>query len=257
MAPSPRRLLSLVVVTIAAALPAAVVAENNSMPVADALVKLKKSFTNSSSLSSWLITDKDGDNHPCAPGSHEWHGVVCSGGGKVTGLRLNGLELGGTIDVDALASFPRLRSVSFAGNNFSGPLPAFHQLKALKSMYLSDNHFSGPLPDGFFANLSHLKKLGLDGNQLSGSIPASVAQATSLLELRLDRNDFTGELPPAPPPTPALAPAAGDGAPRSTCFWSASISCCSSRYLALMLSSSNLNSRCACSSHRVTISMAP
>ncbi|KAG2610134.1 pollen receptor-like kinase 3 [Panicum virgatum] len=200
MAPSPHRLLSLVVVTIAAALPAAVVAENNSMPVADALVKLKKSFTNSSSLSSWLITDKDGDNHPCAPGSHEWHGVVCSGGGKLTGLRLNGLELGGTIDVDALASFPRLRSVSFAGNNFSGPLPAFHQLKALKSMYLSDNHFSGPLPDGFFANLSHLKKLWLDGNQLSGSIPASVAQATSLLELRLDRNDFTGELPPAPPP---------------------------------------------------------
>ncbi|KAG2604854.1 pollen receptor-like kinase 3 [Panicum virgatum] len=201
MAPSPHRLLSLFVATIAAALPAAAVAaENNNMPVAEALVKLKKSFTNSSSLSSWLITDKDGDKHPCAPGSHEWHGVVCSGG-KVTGLRLSGLDLGGTIDVDALASFPSLRSVSFAGNNFSGPLPAFHQLKALKSMYLSDNHFSGPLPEGFFANLSHLKKLWLDGNQLNGSIPASVAQATSLLELHLDRNDFTGELPPAPPPT--------------------------------------------------------
>ncbi|RLN12791.1 pollen receptor-like kinase 3 [Panicum miliaceum] len=201
MAPSPHCLLFLVAATIAAAaaaLPAAVAAEND-MPVADALVKLKKSFTNSSSLSSWLITDKDGDKHPCAPGSHEWHGVVCSGG-KVLGLRLNDLELGGTIDVDALASFPRLRSVSFAGNNFSGPLPAFHQLKALKSMYLSNNQFSGPLPEGFFANLSHLKKLWLDGNQLNGSIPASVAQATSLLELHLDRNDFTGELPPAPPP---------------------------------------------------------
>ncbi|RLM55680.1 putative inactive leucine-rich repeat receptor-like protein kinase [Panicum miliaceum] len=201
MAPSPHRLLFLLVATIAAAaaaLPAVVVAENN-MPVADALVKLKKSFTNSSSLSSWLITDKDGDKHPCAPGSHEWYGVVCSGG-KVLGLRLNGLGLGGTIDVDALASFPRLRSVSFAGNNFSGPLPAFHQLKALKSMYLSNNQFSGPLPEGFFANLSHLKKLWLDGNQLNGSIPASVAQASSLLELHLDRNDFTGELPPAPPP---------------------------------------------------------
>ncbi|PUZ61799.1 hypothetical protein GQ55_4G306600 [Panicum hallii var. hallii] len=201
MTPSPHRLLFLLVATIAAAaaaLPAAVVAENN-MPVADALVKLKKSFTNSSSLSSWLITDKDGDKHPCAPGSHEWYGVVCSGG-KVLGLRLNGLGLGGTIDVDALASFPRLRSVSFAGNNFSGPLPAFHQLKALKSMYLSNNQFSGPLPEGFFANFSHLKKLWLDGNQLNGSIPASVAQASSLLELHLDRNDFTGELPPAPPP---------------------------------------------------------
>ncbi|OEL21618.1 Pollen receptor-like kinase 3 [Dichanthelium oligosanthes] len=201
MAPSPRRLLFLLVVATiaaAAALPAAVVAENN-MAVAEALVQLKKSFTNSSSLSSWLITDKDGDKSPCAPGSHEWHGVVCSGG-KVTGLRLNDLELGGTIDVNALASFPRLRSVSFAGNNFSGPLPAFHQLKALKSMYLSNNQFSGSIPDEFFGNLNHLKKLWLNGNQLNGSIPASITQATSLLELHLDRNAFTGELPPEPPP---------------------------------------------------------
>ncbi|RCV20225.1 hypothetical protein SETIT_4G039100v2 [Setaria italica] len=197
MAPPPHRLL-LVVVAAAAALPAAIVAEGN-MPVTEALMQLKKSFTNSSSLSSWLITDKDGDKSPCAPDSHEWHGVVCSGG-RVTGLRLSGLELGGTIDVNALASFPRLRSVSFARNNFSGPLPAFHQLKALKSMYLSNNQFSGSIPEGFFGNLSHLKKLWLNGNQLNGSIPASITQATSLLELHLDRNAFTGELPPAPPP---------------------------------------------------------
>ncbi|CAN6178931.1 unnamed protein product [Urochloa humidicola] len=203
MAPSPRHLLFLLTIAAAAAaaLPAAVFAaeDNNNTPVAEALVQLKKSFTNSSSLSSWLINDTDGDKSPCAPGSHEWHGVVCSGG-KVTGLRLSGLELGGTIDVNALASFPSLRSVSFAGNNFSGPLPAFHQLKALKSMYLSDNQFSGSIPDGFFGNLSHLKKLWLDGNRLNGSIPASITQATSLLELHLDGNALTGELPPAPPP---------------------------------------------------------
>jgi serine/threonine protein kinase len=198
MAPPPHRLLLVVAIAAAAALPAAIVAEGD-MPVTEALMQLKMSFANSSSLSSWLITDKDGDKSPCAPGSHEWHGVVCSGG-RVMGLRLSGLALGGTIDVNALASFPRLRSVSFARNNFSGPLPAFHQLKALKSMYLSNNQFSGSIPEGFFGNLSHLKKLWLNGNQLSGSIPASITQATSLLELHLDRNAFTGELPPAPPP---------------------------------------------------------
>ncbi|KAJ1258439.1 hypothetical protein BS78_10G074900 [Paspalum vaginatum] len=203
MAPSPRRrllLLSLAVVATIAALPAAVVAlAEHNMTDAEALVQLKKSFTNSSSLSSWLITDTDGSKSPCAPGSHEWHGVVCSRG-VVTRLRLNGLKLGGTIDVDALASFPSLRSVSFARNNFSGPLPAFHQIKALKSMYLSNNQFSGTIPDDFFANLGHLKKLWLNGNQLSGPIPASISQATSLLELHLDRNAFTGELPAEPPP---------------------------------------------------------
>jgi len=197
MAPSRHRLLLLAVAaTIAAALLAAA---ENKMTDAEALMQLKTSFTNSSSLSSWLITDKEGSKSPCAPGSHHWHGVVCSGG-AVTGLRLNGLKLGGTIEVNSLSSFPRLRSISFARNNFSGPLPAFHQVKALKSMFLSDNQFSGSIPDDFFASLSHLKKLWLNGNQLSGSIPASISQATSLLELHLDRNAFTGELPAVPPP---------------------------------------------------------
>ncbi|KAF0903794.1 hypothetical protein E2562_029899 [Oryza meyeriana var. granulata] len=180
----------------AVALPAAV-AQN--MTDAEALMQLKKSFTNSSSLSSWLITSKDGDKSPCASESHEWHGVVCTRG-TLTGLRLNGLRLGGTIDVDALVSFRRLRSVSFASNNFSGPLPAIDRLTALKSMYFSDNQFTGALPEDFFGKLNHLKKLWLDGNELSGTIPASIAQATSLLELHLERNAFTGELPPLPPP---------------------------------------------------------
>ncbi|XP_040381556.1 pollen receptor-like kinase 3 [Oryza brachyantha] len=180
----------------AAALPSAVAQD---MTDAEALMQLKKSFTNSSSLSSWLITSKDGDKSPCAPGSHEWHGVVCTRG-TVTGLRLSGLHLGGTIDVDALVSFRRLRSVSLASNNFSGDLPGVDRLTALKSMFLSDNQFTGALPDDFFSKLNHLKKLWLDGNQLSGPIPASIAQATSLIELRLEHNAFSGELPPLPPP---------------------------------------------------------
>ncbi|KAM0918312.1 hypothetical protein ACQ4PT_008889 [Festuca glaucescens] len=187
----------LLLFAVAVVLP--LVAAGDDMTEAEALIHLKKSFSNSSSVSSWLITNNDGGKSPCAPGSHEWHGVVCSRG-KVTGLRLSGLQLGGTIDVDALSSFPDLRSVSFAANNFTGPLPSFHRLTALKSMYLSDNKFSGPIHDEFFPNLNHLKKLWLDGNDLSGPIPASVVQAEALIELHLERNSFSGELPPAPPP---------------------------------------------------------
>ncbi|KAF7094297.1 hypothetical protein CFC21_096615 [Triticum aestivum] len=189
-------LLLLLVAGIAAAvLPLGGAAEG--MSETEALIHLKKSFSNSSSVSSWLLTDNGGQS-PCAPGSHEWHGVVCARG-KVAGLRLSGLQLGGTIDVDALSSFPDLRSVSFAGNNFTGPLPSFHRLTALKSMFLSDNKFHGDIPDEFFPNLNHLKKLWLDGNELSGPIPASLAEAEQLIELHLERNKFSGELPPAPP----------------------------------------------------------
>uniref|UniRef100_A0A0E0L8Z6 non-specific serine/threonine protein kinase n=1 Tax=Oryza punctata TaxID=4537 RepID=A0A0E0L8Z6_ORYPU len=191
-------LLFLLLAAAAAAAAPAAVAQTN-LTDAEALMQLKKSFTNSSSLSSWLITSTDGDKSPCAPGSHEWHGVVCSRG-KVTGLRLNGLHLGGTVDVDALVGFRRLRSVSFASNNFSGPLPAVDRLTSIKSMFFSDNQFTGNLPGDFFSKLSHLKKLWLDRNELSGTIPASIAQATSLLELHLAHNAFSGELPPLPPP---------------------------------------------------------
>uniref|UniRef100_A0ACD6AG21 Uncharacterized protein n=1 Tax=Avena sativa TaxID=4498 RepID=A0ACD6AG21_AVESA len=189
-------LLLLTVIAAAVVLP---LAAAEGMTEGEALVHLKKSFTNSSSVSSWLITNNDGGKSPCAPGSHEWHGVVCSRG-KVTGLRLSGLQLGGTIDVEALSSFPDLRSVSFAGNNFTGPLPSFHRLTALKSMFLSDNKFSGNIHEEFFPNLNHLKKLWLDQNELSGPIPPSILEAKALIELHLERNDFSGELPPAPPP---------------------------------------------------------
>ncbi|BAF18977.1 pollen receptor-like kinase 3 [Oryza sativa Japonica Group] len=192
-------LLLLLLAAAAAAAVAVVAVAQTNMADAEALMQLKKSFTNSSSLSSWLITNTDGDKSPCAPGSHEWHGVVCSRG-KVTGLRLNGLRLGGTVDVGALVGFHNLRSVSFAGNNFSGPLPAVDRLTSIKSMFFSDNQFTGVLPDDFFSKLSHLKKLWLDHNELSGAIPASIAQATSLLELHLAHNAFSGELPPLPPP---------------------------------------------------------
>lgn len=197
MAPSPHLFLPLAAIAAVAVFLRAPAAAAEPMTEAEALMHLKKSFSNSSSLSSWLITDTN--KSPCAPGSHEWHGVVCAGG-KVAGLRLSGLQLGGTIDVDALSAFPDLRSVSFAGNAFAGPLPGFHRLTALKSMFLSDNAFSGHIPDDFFPNLGHLKKLWLDRNHLWGPVPPSVSQAAALIELHLERNALSGAIPDVAPP---------------------------------------------------------
>jgi Protein tyrosine and serine/threonine kinase/Leucine rich repeat N-terminal domain len=168
-----------------------------TMSDAVALLHLKESFANTSTLSTWSEA-----TNPCDQTS-TWHGVVCDAGNLI-GLRLSGLGLGGQIDVDALLQFNGLRSISFENNLFTGPLPAFERLTALKSIYLSDNQFSGTLPENFFIHLVHLKKLWLDGNLITGSIPPSLGNATNLIELHIERNKFEGTLPSIIPP-PSLS----------------------------------------------------
>ncbi|XP_072992956.1 pollen receptor-like kinase 3 [Typha latifolia] len=162
--------------------------DKNMPPMSDtdALLLLKESFSNAANLSSWTPSNSSA---PCA-----WHGVVCFNG-IVTGLRLSGMGLTGAIDVDALSHFKGLRTVSFSGNSFAGPMPAFQRLDALKSIYISRNRFYGPVPDDFFTRMTHLKKLWLDGNAFSGPIPSSLSNANNLMELHLEGNDFSGELP--------------------------------------------------------------
>ncbi|KAJ3695776.1 hypothetical protein LUZ60_001153 [Juncus effusus] len=159
---------------------------------AAALLLLRDSFTNYTALSSW-----NENSSPCDKKS-PWLGVVCFKG-ILIGLRMSGLGLHGTIDVNALLYFKGLRSIAFSNNFLSGPLPAFEHLTALKSIYLSNNNFNGTMPDAFFTRLGHLKKLWIDGNQIMGSIPSSVSNATNLIELHMERNKLHGELPLIPP----------------------------------------------------------
>ncbi|XP_072991942.1 pollen receptor-like kinase 3 [Typha latifolia] len=167
------------------------------MSDAAALLRLKSSFGNATALSKWSSSSP---SPPCDPNT-PWPGLICFHG-IVTGLRLQGLGLTGTIDAEALAHFPALRTASFAQNSLSGALPAaLTGLNALKSLYLSNNAFSGRLPESFFSSMSHLKKLFLDNNSFSGLIPSSIINATRLLELRLDHNKFDGSLPPTLPPS--------------------------------------------------------
>ncbi|WOK99975.1 hypothetical protein Cni_G08687 [Canna indica] len=51
------------------------------------------------------------------------------------------------INVDALAHFKGLRSISLNNNNFAGPLPlGLARLSTMKSLFLSYNHFSSEIP---------------------------------------------------------------------------------------------------------------
>ncbi|KAK9099567.1 hypothetical protein Syun_026612 [Stephania yunnanensis] len=164
------------------------VTRTQSISEAEALLKLKKSFTNAQSLKSWTP-----DTPPCAL-KESWVGVVCFNG-IVTNLRLGQMGLSGTIDVEALEGLKGLRSLSFVNNDLSGQIPSFSSLGALKGIYLSGNNFSGILDESSFGKIGSLKKLWLADNEIEGEIPESLMKLPHLIELHLEQNKFSGGIP--------------------------------------------------------------
>ncbi|KAJ4953904.1 hypothetical protein NE237_030736 [Protea cynaroides] len=160
-----------------------------SISEADALLKLKESFTNVDALKSWTP-----GSEPCDTKA-TWTGVICFKG-VITNLHLARLGLSGKINVEALREIPGLRSISLINNAFTGPIPEFNRLGALKAIYLSGNKFSGEIPSDFFTNMESLKKIWFNSNEFTGEIPASLASLTHLIELHLDDNQFSGTIPP-------------------------------------------------------------
>ncbi|GER42911.1 leucine-rich repeat protein kinase family protein [Striga asiatica] len=152
------------------------------------LLKFKESLKNVGPISGWA-----GPGQPCSG----WPGVIC-GGGRVWGLKLEKMGLGGTIDVDSLSKLTGLRTVSLMNNELDGPLPKLSKLGALKSIYLSNNKFSGKIAADTFDGMMSLKKLHLANNRFTGKIPVGLTGLPKLVELRLENNAFEGEIPDFP-----------------------------------------------------------
>lgn len=159
-----------------------------SVSDSEALLQLKKFFTNASALNSWVPSSV-----PCNKQT-PWGGLLCHNG-AVQGLRLEGMGLSGRIDVDALVEIKSLRSLSVINNSFQGIIPQLNRLGALKALFLSGNQFSGEIPPKFFANMKSLKKVWLSQNRFMGAIPPSLGQLPRLIELHLENNQFSGHIP--------------------------------------------------------------
>lgn len=152
----------------------------------EAILNFKKSLVvgKANALASW-----DAKTPPCT-----WSGVLCNRG-SVWGLQMENMELSGSIDIEALSGLTSLRTLSFMNNKFVGPFPEFKKIAALKSLYLSNNQFGGDIPGNAFEGMGWLKKVYLAQNKFTGQIPTSLAKLPKLLELRLDGNLFTGQIP--------------------------------------------------------------
>lgn len=165
-------------------------------PESDAahLLQLKQSLGNSGWLQSWIEGTIPCPKNAIGPFGTSWMGVLCFNG-TVWGLKLEEMELQGEVDMDALSRLPFLRILSVMRNRLEGPIPMLSKAHGLKSVFLSDNRFSGEIPEGTFDSMRWLKKVHLARNAFEGPIPPTLTGLPRLLDLKLEENQFEGEIP--------------------------------------------------------------
>ncbi|XP_004301907.1 PREDICTED: leucine-rich repeat receptor-like serine/threonine-protein kinase BAM3 [Fragaria vesca subsp. vesca] len=121
-------------------------------------------------------------------------GTCCS----LTRLRLGQNYLNGSIP-NGLIYLPLLSLAELQDNYLSGTLSenanSSSQPALLGQLILSNNLLSGKIPYSI-SNFSSLQIFSLSGNQLSGPIPPSIGQLHQVLNLDLSRNSLSGEIPP-------------------------------------------------------------
>ncbi|XP_020085310.1 polygalacturonase inhibitor-like isoform X2 [Ananas comosus] len=146
-----------------------------------ALIEIKAAFGNPAGLSSWT------SGSPCCSA---WSGVECdSTTGRVTSLTVFALNVSASVP-PAIANLSALQSLNLAYNRLYGPLPAFlgpPHLPDLSFLRLDGNRLSGRIP----ATLT-VFDLSLVGNRLSGPLPPSFAGAT-FGDVDLGDNRLTGD----------------------------------------------------------------
>ncbi|KAJ1274704.1 hypothetical protein BS78_05G082300 [Paspalum vaginatum] len=122
-----------------------------------------------------------------------WEGVLCSvkHPHRVTSLNLTHQGLVGPIS-PSLGNLTFLKILSLSANSFTGEIPpSLGLLHHLQYLYLINNTLQGQIPS--FANCSELNELWLENNQLAGQIPADLP--SSLQKLILAVNNLTGTIP--------------------------------------------------------------
>ena len=147
----------------------------------------------------------------------EWNGVTCTND-TVTALDLStsGVFIAGTFPWE-LVLLTNLITLDFSYSQFTGVIPTrINELtnleilrmdqnlfsgpllpdlpESLISLYLHANDFTGTIPDVWASGLPNLKELLINENQLTGTIPSSIGQISSLIRFEFGTNNFTGSV---------------------------------------------------------------
>lgn len=127
------------------------------------LILLRDSLSSSMSLhSNWT-------GPPCYGGRSRWFGVTCSNS-SVIAVALPAIQLTGSLPSTALQNVSRLVALNLSDNALHGALPSLRGLVHLRSVSFAGNRFSGAIPAEFVA-LPSLSRLELQDNVLNGTLP--------------------------------------------------------------------------------------
>uniref|UniRef100_A0A0E0HGP4 Leucine-rich repeat-containing N-terminal plant-type domain-containing protein n=1 Tax=Oryza nivara TaxID=4536 RepID=A0A0E0HGP4_ORYNI len=146
------------------------------------LLEFKKaiSLDPQQALISWNDT-----NHFCS-----WEGVSCR---KKTPLRVNSLDLSNRGEIPlSLGHLHHLQTLYLSNNTLEGRIPDFTNCSSLEILLLNGNHLAGQLNNSF---PSQLQNLLLAENNLTGTIPSSLANITGLRGLSFMSNNIKGNIP--------------------------------------------------------------
>ncbi|KAJ7979650.1 Leucine-rich repeat receptor-like protein kinase [Quillaja saponaria] len=102
-------------------------------------------------------------------------------------------ELRGTVPAKVW-SLPFLQNFSASSCSISGTLPLFKHCKLISVIELDGNNLSGIVPVSV-ANCQALERMDLSHNDLSGHIPEELASLPALGYVDLSHNKFNGQIP--------------------------------------------------------------
>lgn len=145
------------------------------------------------SLSGWNCTETNTACFLSEAPECTWDGVQCNDLGEVSNLRLDDLDLAGSLP--NLSSLSSLVELDMDSNMLSGSIPTWiGDLRALEILDLDSNKLTGNIPTEL-GDSSLLRVIDLDGNQLVGLIPEEIGLLEKLYFLQLDFNQLTGSVP--------------------------------------------------------------
>jgi Leucine-rich repeat (LRR) protein len=122
---------------------------------------------------------------------------ICINSPSLAILDLSYNQFSGSIPPE-LGNCSKLREFKAGYNNFNGALPEeLFSATSLEHLSLPSNDLQGVLDGSDILKLVKLTVLDLGSTGLSGNIPDSIGQLSTLEELRLDNNNMSGELPSA------------------------------------------------------------